>query len=92
MHVVSRNGEAVYRGESIYSLGPSGLVFVYVNSDGGMGTGTARVEGARMAYDMVMRAAPDKPDRRLKGSWTVRDDGYDAQGEGEPMVRYFPER
>ena len=92
VHVVSKDGAPVYQGETIYSLGPGGLIFTYVNSDGGVGTGTARVDGPRFTYDMAMRAAPEMPERRYRGYWLVRDDGYDAQGEGEPLVRYLPER
>lgn len=92
VHVVSQDGAPVYQGETLYSNAPGGLVFVYINSDGGFGTGKGRVQGNVMSYDMTMRATAEAKDKPLTGSWRIREDGFDAEAPGEPLRRYLPER
>lgn len=90
VHVVTKEDAPVYQGETIYSEAPGGLQFVYVNSTGGVGAGRARVEGDMMAYDLTMRAAPGQPDKTYRGQWRIREDGYDAQPEGEAPIHFTP--
>lgn len=87
-HVVSLAGKAEYEGLSIYSQNDSGLTFVYVNSAGGAGTGTATVQGGTMSYAMQMRADTRTALQPFSGKWVFRDDGFDIEVPGQPTRRY----
>ena len=91
-HVVTKEDMAIYQGETIYSETPGGLVFTYVNSDGGVGQGTARIEGGSIAFDMTMRASSSSPALPIHSRWQIGGDGYDVTGEGKAAIHYGPAR
>lgn len=89
-HVVTKNGTSIYEGLSIYSATPDGLFLIYVNTDGGSGSGKARVKGSSFDYTMTMRASATGESRPLTGSWTIRANGYDAMSPGQAIRKYRP--
>src|SRR6187551_3540008 len=56
VHVVLIDNVSVYEGETTYSQTPDGVEFTYLNSTGGAGHGTVRIEGDVLTFDMNMRA------------------------------------
>src|SRR5690349_11568082 len=60
-HVVTKDGKSVYEGLSIYSATTDGLFLTYANSDGGSGSGTAKVSGTAFDYQMTMSATASSP-------------------------------
>ena len=91
-HVVTENDVATYQGETIYSEGPRGIEFRYVNSLGGAGNGTAIPQGNAIVFDMTMRADPSKPDKPIRTVWRLTGNGYDVENSGQPTVRFVPAR
>jgi hypothetical protein len=87
-HVVKKDGQAIYEGLSIYSATPEGLFVTYVNSDGGSGSGTAKVSGTSFDYQMTMRATSEAQGGPYSGRWTVKADGYDVTVPGEDVHHY----
>lgn len=87
-HTVSVAGKPEYEGLSIYSENDQGLTFIYVNSAGGAGTGTASVQSGAMSYTMQMRADTQTALQSFSGTWVFREDGYDVEVPGQPTRRY----
>lgn len=83
VHVVRKDGKPVYQGEAIYSATPEGLVFTYVNDDGGSGSGRATVDNGTMRYSMEMRGTATGELQSYKGTWKVTPTGYEQQDEGQ---------
>lgn len=83
VHVVSKDGKPVYQGEAIYSATPDGLVFVYVNGEGGSGTGRASVEDGTMRFAMDMRGSASGALQNFKGTWKPTGNGYVQTNDGE---------
>ncbi len=79
-HEVKENGKTVYAGETIYSADGPDLIFTYVNSLGGVGTG--KVDGAKAILDFVgnMRASPEKAQQPINSQWRLVDaDHYEVR-------------
>ena len=89
-HVVTQDGKAAYEGLSIYSATPEGLFLTYVNSTGGSGYGTAKVEGGSFTYQMTMRGEAASPANPYNGRWTIRATGYDVDVPGQATRTYAP--
>lgn len=89
-HVVTRNGQPVYSGETVYSVGVGALTFVYFNSLGGVGRGTVTRNGNHLYFRMRTRPVnhvPFTPDRpsphpspRPNGPQAVIEDALRAAG------------
>ena len=87
-HTVVKDGAKIYEGLSIYSATPDGLFITYVNSDGGSGSGSAKVSGTIFDYQMTMRATSEAQGGPYSGRWTVTADGYDVDVPGENRHHY----
>jgi len=87
-HVVVKYGAKIYAGLSIYSATPDGLFLTYVNSDGGSGSGTAKVNLNSFTYQMTMSATSTAERNPYNGTWTIRADGFDAVVPGEDVRNY----
>jgi hypothetical protein len=92
VHTVTANGKAVYRGETIYSRSGAGLAFTYVNSTGGVGHGTAQVEGRVMNFSGSMIAAPREAPAPIDGRWRIEGRGYVAESQKVPPRVFEPSR
>lgn len=86
-HVVSRDGQPVYQGETLFSDEAGQLSFTYWNSLGGIGRGTALASGNELRFSLVMRAAPGSAPVTSSFRWRLLDDGYETSGDG--VVRHF---
>ncbi len=73
-------GSAVYRGETLYSAEPNGVVgFTYWNSQGGVSRGTMRPEAQRLNFGDESYRAPDGRQMSISTHWRrVGDDAYEA--------------
>ena len=87
-HVVTAKGKPVYSGESVYSFDGKGLEFVYFNSMGGAGHGTATVQSGLLSYDLAMKAKPMAASQRFHGKWTIDAVGYTVADDGQPARRF----
>ena len=86
-HVVLEKDRAVYSGETIFSEVPEGLAFLYVNSLGGAGHGTATTSGSGIRFRLTMRATPSADPQVIETSWTIGPQGFDmSTSEG---IRHF---
>ena len=72
-HEVKDAGKVVYAGETIYSADGGDLVFTYVNSLGGVGTGKLKVNADTLSFTGVMRASPDKTQQPIDSQWRILD-------------------
>jgi len=82
-HVVSAGGRAVYSGETIYSAEGSAITFVYVNSLGGVGRGTATQATDGLAFRLTMRATPASKSEESRTSWHFTKGGFDVVSGSE---------
>ena len=89
VHVVTHGGKSVYEGETIYSFDGKAIVFIYVNSLGGVGGGSATVDGKSTAFTGSMRAAPNAPPQPIDARWRLVGDGYEVTTPAEKAVRRF---
>jgi hypothetical protein len=88
-HVVSHGGKPVYEGETIYSFDGKAIAFTYVNSMGGVGGGTARIEDKAIAFSGSMRARPGSAPQPMDSSWRLLGDGYEVVNKsGTAPVRF----
>lgn len=73
-------GERVYRGETVYSVEPSGgVTFTYWNSSGGVSRGTMRPGAERLDFGDETYRGPDGREVRISSHWRrVGDDAYEA--------------
>ena len=73
-------GARVYRGESLYSAEPGGVVtYTYWNSLGGVSRGTMRPDGARLDFGDESYRGPDGRQVSIATHWRrVGDDAYEA--------------
>lgn len=83
-HVVTVGGKAVYRGESLYSVRGPQVTFVYWNSLGGVGTGTASLNPKGWQFTGTIHATPDGQDQPFAASWKLTPQGYEVGGPGQP--------
>ena len=87
-HAVTSGGELVYSGETIYSMGPSGAEFTYVNSDGGVGHGTVSIKVPSLSFTGSMAGSSSAPAKPISGKWTIGIDGYDVVNDGQQPRRF----
>jgi hypothetical protein len=87
-HSVTKDGAKVYQGLSTYSATPEGLFITYVNSDGGSGSGTAKVNGSAFDYQMTMSATAEATRSPYNGRWVIQADGFDVAVPGETTHAY----
>ena len=79
-HEVKDKGKIVYAGETIYSADGPNLVFVYVNSMGGVGLGKVGSTEKSLGFTGTMRPAPDQPEQDIDSEWRVVDaDHYEVR-------------
>lgn len=86
-HVVTSKGQRGYEGESIYSSDGGRVVFIYFNSLGGVGQGTAEASNGGLSFDLSMRAWPGAEPQVFHTVWRRTADGYETVTGGE--VRRF---
>ncbi|THD36246.1 MAG: hypothetical protein E7773_10040 [Sphingomonas sp.] len=86
-HQVRRGGAVVYAGETIYSAEGDAIVFTYVNSLGGVGRGTASVDGGAITFRLTMRTTPASTPQAMTTIWRIAADGYETSSDG--VVRRF---
>ena len=89
VHVVTHDGKSVYEGETIYSFDGKVIVFTYVNSLGGVGGGSASVDGQTIAFTGAMRAGPNLPPQPIDARWRLLAKGYEVITPAEKAVRRF---
>lgn len=95
-HEVKDRNRIVYAGETIYSMDGATPAFVYFNSLGGVGRGTASRQGALLRFKGSMRASPDKAPQPIDSEWRVLDgDHYDVRSlvkspstAGSPVLHF----
>jgi hypothetical protein len=75
-HEVEEGGKIVYAGETIYSVDGPNLLFTYVNSLGGVGTGKVARSKSMLGFKGSMRASPDKAQQPIDSEWRVVDDDH----------------
>jgi hypothetical protein len=79
-HEVRENGKVIYAGETIYSRDGGDLVFIYVNSTGGVGRGTLTGDDRTFHFSGTMRGSPDKAPTRIDSDWWLVDaDHYEVR-------------
>jgi hypothetical protein len=86
-HVVTQAGQIVYAGETIYSGEAGQISLIYLNSLGGVGHGSAALEGQDLVFRLRMRATPDGAPQDFVTTWRQTADGFDAT-TGD-VVRHF---
>lgn len=84
-HVVTHDGKPVYSGETIYSFDGEAVIFTYYNSLGGLGTGTAKLDGKGIAFDGSMRGSPGSKPQPITLEWRLTDDAYDVLSDGKTV-------
>lgn len=82
-HVVTSGGQAVYSGETIYSSERGALTFVYINSLGGVGRGTATQSKDGLAFQLRMRATPTSKTEPSRTTWHFTNSGFDVVSGSE---------
>ncbi|HEX3421840.1 MAG TPA: hypothetical protein VHS33_00350 [Sphingomicrobium sp.] len=84
-HEVKEGGRTVYAGETIYSADGPDLVFTYVNSLGGVGSGKVAASNAVLGFTGSMRASPDKAQEPIDTEWRIIDsDHYEVRTPAAP--------
>ena len=89
VHVVTHGGKSVYEGETIYSFDGKAIVFIYVNSLGGVGGGSASVAAKVINFTGSMRAGPGSPPQPIDTKWRMLGDGYVVTTPAEKAERRF---
>lgn len=90
-HEVKEAGKTVYAGETIYSVDGPDLVFVYVNSMGGVGQGKVGTADRMIGFTGSMRASPDKPEQPIDSEWRLLDaDRYEVRSLVETKSGKLP--
>lgn len=82
-HSVTKDGNSVYAGETLYSVEAGRIVFTYWNSLGGVGRGSATADGPDLQFALSMRATPDAAPLAVAPLWHRTADGYDVTTDGE---------
>jgi len=72
-HEVQDGGKIVYAGETTYSVDGNEVVFIYVNSLGGVGHGKVQKQGSLLTFTGAMRASPDKAQQPIDSEWRIVD-------------------
>ena len=85
-HAITVGGTEVYAGETIYSVKGSQVIFTYVNSLGGLGTGTATRDAADGRFGGTIHATPDGKEQPMAAIWKLTADGYEVISEGKPTA------
>ena len=88
-HSVTRDGKAIYEGETIYSFDGKSIVFTYVNSLGGVGRGNAKVDGRTVGFSGSMLASPGAPPQPIDSRWRLLDASYEVVNAGGPNAVVF---
>jgi hypothetical protein len=95
-HEVQDNGKTIYAGETTYSADGPDVVFIYVNSLGGIGRGKVKSQAQTLRFTGEMRASPDKAQQPIDSEWRVLDaDHYEVRSlvnspsTGSPEARTF---
>lgn len=88
VHAVTSNGKQVYAGETVYSDNGKAIEFVYFNSMGGVGHGTARHARRSIDLTMTMQSKPGAASRPFTTRWTLGDGFYQVADGGKPAVRF----
>jgi hypothetical protein len=79
-HEVNDGGRTIYAGETIYSADGPDVVFTYVNSLGGVGSGKVGSTHGLLGFTGSMRASPDKPEQQIDSEWRMIDaDHYEVR-------------
>ena len=86
-HVVTKNGRAIYQGESLYSARGDQVIFTYWNSLGGLGTGKAVVAGDQWTFSGTIHATAVSAEEPMTATWTIVRHGYRvSEGSGPPRL------
>ena len=72
-HEVQDGAKTIYAGETTYSGDGPALVFIYLNSLGGIGRGEVRRDGATLRFTGTMRGSPDKAQQPIDSEWKIVD-------------------
>ena len=79
-HEVQDGGKTVYAGDTTYSADGPDLIFVYVNSLGGVGRGKVHAGGVMLRFTGTMRSSPDKAPQPIDSEWRFVDaDHYEVR-------------
>ncbi|PLK24371.1 hypothetical protein [Novosphingobium sp. TH158] len=90
-HVVTIDGKAAYRGETIYSHAAAEVEFTYINSLGGVGQGKARATASGIDFTGSMRAAPANDPQSMDSKWLWQPSGgYQASDSAGKPVTFRP--
>lgn len=86
-HVVTAGGQDVYAGEAIYSAKGTQVIFTYWNSLGGLGTGTASVNGDDWRFSGTIHATATGAEQPMTATWKMVPGGYQViEGSSPPRL------
>ena len=88
-HAVTAGGKEVYAGETLYSVENGKIAFVYWNSLGGIGRGSAVHAGSQISFAGTIHATPTGKEQDFATVWRKAGDGYEVIDEGSPKARPF---
>ena len=83
-HSVVSGGKEVYAGETIYSVSGSHVIFTYWNSLGGLGTGSAAIDGGEWRFTGTIHAGPTDPEQPIHSTWKIVPEGYEVRDNPGP--------
>ena len=87
VHVVTKDGRAVYQGETIYSVEGASIAFTYLSSIGGIGRGTVAFAPGDWRFTMTMRASPADAPQPFATRWQWQGDtAYTVSGGPAPVT------
>jgi hypothetical protein len=87
VQVVSKDGRAVYQGETIYSVEGKGVSFLYLSSIGGIGRGTVAFAPGDWRFTMTMRASPTAAPQPSATRWQWQgNSAYSVSGGPAPVT------
>lgn len=88
-HRVLIDGKPVYEGETIYSREAGRLMFIYLNSQGGVGHGEAKADARGICFTGEMRGEPEAAPQDIASCWHWRPDGgYSVSSGAADPVRF----
>ena len=88
-HAVTAGGKQVYAGETLYSVENGKITFVYWNSLGGIGRGSAAPAGSQINFSGTIHATPTGKEQGFATVWRKAGDGYEVIDEGSAKARPF---
>jgi hypothetical protein len=87
VHVVTKDGQSVYEGETLYSVEGERLALSYWSSIGGIGRGTAVLAPGEWTFAITMRATPSAAPQAFATRWRWQGtETYTVSGGPAPVI------